>query len=98
MNLKYGLLLVFAVLVTACLEKNWGEAQKFMPWKLTQEGEIMLSKIESFSLGEPFQSESGYQGWFIPYELIVDGGETVKRNLALRNDNNAERYIIDGGL
>jgi len=83
---------------TACQEKNWDEVQKFIPWKVNQDIKTGLSGLESFSLGEPFQSESGYQGWFVPYELKGDGDETYKNNLALRNDNDAERYIIDGGL
>jgi hypothetical protein len=83
---------------TACKEEDWDEVQKFLPWKLNHEIKTGLSGLESFSLGEPFLSESEYRGWFVPYELKVDGGRVVKRNLALRNDNEAGRFIIDGGL
>ena len=48
-------------------------------------------------IGEPFRSGS-YPGWFVPYEIKLWTGETRKFNLAVRNDNPARRYIVDGGF
>jgi hypothetical protein len=48
-------------------------------------------------LGEPFQS-APYEGWFVPYEIQLSDGTTHKNNLALRNDNPAKRWVVDGGL
>ena len=49
--------------------------------------------IVGFSVGEPTQAEQpGY--WNVPVEI-----ENVrKHNLAIRNDNPAKRYVVDGGL
>ena len=58
-----------------------------------------LGGLEIISLGEPFQSE-GYcrLGWFVPYEIRFKSGQVKKMNLAIRKDNPAKRFVIDGGL
>ncbi|MDM7916598.1 MAG: hypothetical protein QUU85_15240, partial [Candidatus Eisenbacteria bacterium] len=55
--------------------------------------------FELIRIGEPFRTE-GYPGVYVPYEVRYDGasGTVVKRNLALRNDNEYGRWIYDGGL
>ncbi len=54
-----------------------------------------LAGLQLVSLGEPFQSGK-YGGWFVPYEYILNG-KTKKWNLAVRNDNPAHRWFVDGG-
>lgn len=83
---------------TACVEENWDEYLKFNNESRVSEGmKQYLGGIEIISLGEPFQSE-GYGGWFVPYEIKLKNGYVEKHNLALRNDNPAKRWIVDGGI
>ena len=56
-----------------------------------------LGGLTVVSLGEPFRSEF-YIGWFVPYEIRLGDGTVKSRNLALRNDNAAHRYVVDGGI
>lgn len=80
----------------ACEKKNWLEAGKFYQG-FTDRTKSYLGGLEIVQLGEPFQSE-GYPGWFVPYEIKLPRGSVKKHNLAVRNDNPANRYIVDGGL
>jgi outer membrane lipoprotein-sorting protein len=83
---------------TACAEENWDEYLKFNNESRVSEGmKQYLGGIEIISLGEPFQS-GGYGGWFVPYEIKLKNGSIKKHNLALRNDNPAKRWIVDGGI
>ncbi len=84
----------------ACAKENWDEVKKFWTIPLTEEMKKHLGGIEIVSLGEPFQSK-GYaagKGWFIPYEIKLKDGTIKKHNLAMRNDNKANRYEVDGGI
>jgi outer membrane lipoprotein-sorting protein len=49
------------------------------------------------SLGKPFQSGQ-FPGYFIPYEIRLKSGEVNKHNLAVRNDNPAKSWMVDGGF
>lgn len=49
------------------------------------------------TIGEPVKSGT-YAGVFIPCKLALPDGSTDKIMLALRNDNPAHSWIIDGGL
>ncbi len=53
--------------------------------------------LKLISLGEPFQSGL-YPGWFVPYEIQLKSGGVKKHNLALKNLNQAQRWVLDGGL
>jgi hypothetical protein len=48
------------------------------------------------SVGEPFQSGL-YAGYFVPYEIRLRDGTVKKYKLAVRNDNPAHRWVVDGG-
>ena len=52
--------------------------------------------LQVISLGEPFQSGL-YRGYFVPYEVRLRDGSTKSHKLAVRNDNPAHRWMIDGG-
>jgi hypothetical protein len=83
---------------TACAEENWDEFLKFSTDSRVSEGtKQYLGGIEIVSLGEPSKS-GGYGGWFVPYEIKLKDGSLKKHNLALRNDNPAKRWIVDGGI
>jgi hypothetical protein len=87
------------VIFRSCAEKNWEEFAKFLPASgIRQFTKDTLGGLEILSLGDPFQSDSEFPGWFVPYEIRLGDGRIKKWNLALRNDNDAERFIIDGGL
>jgi len=82
----------------ACAEENWEEVLKF--WgasRVDDRIKAYLGGIEIISLGEPFKS-GRYPGWFIPYEIKLKSGHIKKHNLAVRNDNRAKRYKVDGGI
>jgi hypothetical protein len=53
--------------------------------------------IQVISVGEAFRSGL-YPGWFVPYEIRMPGGRIKKHNLAVRNDNPQQRFILDGGF
>jgi len=82
----------------ACADENWDEFLKF--WSASavdQQIKDYLGGIEIISIGEPFKS-GRYAGWFVPYEIRFKNGHTKKMNLAVRNDNPANRYVVDGGI
>ena len=82
----------------ACAEENWDEFLKF--WTASavdQRIKDYLGGLEIISLGEPFKS-GRYPGWFVPYEIKLKSGGVKKHNLAVRNDNPAKRYVVDGGI
>ena len=53
--------------------------------------------LEVISIGEPFQSGL-YGGFFVPYEIRLPDGSMKKWKLAVRNDNPARRWVVDGGF
>ena len=82
----------------ACADENWDEFLNF--WSASavdQRIKDYLGGIEIISIGEPFKS-GRYAGWFVPYEIKFKSGGTKKMNLAVRNDNPAKRYVVDGGI
>ncbi len=81
----------------ACGKADWDEAEKFWPGKLNDRAREHLAGIKIVSLGQPFQA-SPYPGWFIPYEIQTNDGQNRKHNLAIRNDNPAKRWVVDGGI
>ncbi|UCC31321.1 MAG: zf-HC2 domain-containing protein [Phycisphaerales bacterium] len=82
----------------ACADMDWDEVLKFWARSEVHQGmKLYFGRLEIVSIGEPFQSGQ-YRGWFVPYEIKLWWGGTKKHNLALRNDNPAGRYIVDGGI
>lgn len=82
----------------ACADENWDEFLKF--WSASDVDEQIkeyLGGLEIISIGEPFKSGL-YPGWFVPYEIKLRNGRVKKMNLAVRNDNPAKRYVVDGGI
>lgn len=82
----------------ACADEDWDEALKFLAVSGADEhGKKHLGGLEIISIGEPFKSGQ-FPGWFVPYEVKYKSGRIQKHNLALRNDNEAGRYVVDGGI
>jgi outer membrane lipoprotein-sorting protein len=86
------------VFFQACADENWEEYLKFNAQShVPQRTKDHLGGLEIIIIGEPFQSK-GYGGWFVPYEIRLRSGHIKQHNLALRKDNPANRYQVDGGL
>ena len=86
------------VFFEACAKEDWNEFLKF--WSATAVDERLksyLGGLEIISIGEPFKS-GRYPGWFVPYEIKLKDGSIKKHNLAIRNDNPAKRWVVDGGI
>lgn len=85
----------------ACSKEDWDKFLKFSSETAVDERiKSYLGGLEIISIGEPFQSK-GYargKGWFVPYEIKFKSGYIKKFNLAIRNDNPAKRWIVDGGF
>ncbi|GAG09168.1 unnamed protein product [marine sediment metagenome] len=86
----------------ALADEDWDEALKFYPWSdFTQDARDTYGGLKIIEIGEPFQS-GDYSGWFVPYKIKLESGflwfGVKKHNLALRNDNQAGRYVVDGGF
>ncbi len=82
----------------ACADENWDEFLKF--WSASAVDQRIkghLGGLEIISIGDPFKS-GRYPGWFIPYEIKLRSGYIKKHNLAIRDDNPAQRYVVDGGI
>ncbi|MCJ7730364.1 MAG: hypothetical protein MUO27_10880 [Sedimentisphaerales bacterium] len=82
----------------ACSQEDWNEVMKF--WTVSAVSEDIkqyYGRLQIISIGEPFKSGK-YPGWFVPYEIKLKSGRIKKWNLAVRNDNPAKRYIVDGGF
>ncbi|MFA5864584.1 MAG: hypothetical protein WC975_07830 [Phycisphaerae bacterium] len=85
----------------ACADENWDEVLKFWPMSaVDQRIKDYLGGLQIISIGKAFKSGlyAGGRGWFVPYEIKFKNGETKKMNLAVRNDNSAGRYVVDGGF
>jgi outer membrane lipoprotein-sorting protein len=82
----------------ACADEDWDEFLKFWSTSAVAQGiKDYLGGLEIVSIGEPFKS-GRYAGWFVPYEIKLRSGRIKKFNLAVRNDNPAKRYVVDGGI
>jgi outer membrane lipoprotein-sorting protein len=81
----------------ACSDKNWDEATKFWDAIADETVRQWLGGLEIIEIGEPFKSGL-YPGWFVPYQVKFKSGHIKKFNLAIRNDNQAHRYVVDGGI
>jgi outer membrane lipoprotein-sorting protein len=82
----------------ACAKEDWNELLKYLGrTAVPQRMKDYLGGLEVLELGEPFQS-GGYAGWFVPYKIKLKSGGIKQHNLAVRNDNPAHRFELDGGI
>jgi hypothetical protein len=80
----------------ACSREDWNEAGKFMS-PINKQLKEYLGGLEIVSIGESFTSKA-YGGRFVPYEIKLRSSQTKKWNLAVRKDNPAHRWVVDGGI
>lgn len=79
----------------ACAERNWDEAEKFYSSALlTDEARSELGGLTVLKLGEPFK-RGDYPGCFVPFEIRFASGKTQSSNLSIRNDNPANRWMVE---
>ena len=86
---------IVGAMLAAYVKKDADEAQKFLDGvQLIEQTkkEIEVMPITDFHIGEPAAKEPGC--WEVPVEMNV----IKKFNLALRSDNPAKRYVVDGGI
>ncbi|MFC1568714.1 anti-sigma factor family protein [bacterium] len=57
-----------------------------------------LKNLKILHIGKPFQSKTNLSMWFIPYKVKFQDGSFKENNLAIRNDNNAQQWCVDGGF
>ncbi len=80
----------------ACAKGDWAEAGKFMS-PVDQRFKDYLGGLQIVSLGQAFSAQN-YPGRFVPYEIKLKDGTVKKHNLAVRKDNPAGRWQVDGGI
>lgn len=82
----------------ACSVSDWDEVGMYLSQSgVSDKIKDYVGGLEVISVGDPFKSGL-YPGWFVPYEIKMRWGGVKKFNLAVRNDNKAKRYIVDGGF
>ena len=80
----------------ACAKKDWTEAQKFLADSTTgQNLEKEMGELATMDVhvGEPTAAKDA-GCWETPVEISF----VHKHNLALRSDNAAKRFVVDGGI
>jgi len=80
----------------ACAKQDWTEAAKFVS-PVSDGLKQYLGGLELVNLGKAFTSQS-YPGRYVPYEIKLKSGGVKKLNLAVRKDNPAGRWQVDGGI
>ena len=81
----------------ACSREDWNEAGKFMS-PINKQLKEYLGGLEIVRIGESFTSKA-YGGRFVPYEIkLRSSSQTKKWNMAVRKDNPAHRWQVDGGI
>ena len=89
---------VVRAFLQACADEDWNEAAKFWPASvLSQWPKEKLAGLEIISIGDPFKS-GAYPGWFVPYRIKLKSGRIQEWDIAVRNDNPAQRYVVDDGM
>lgn len=80
-----------------CANQDWNKVLLY--WELSSvdaDTKEECGGLQIISVGEQFKSGL-YGGWFVPYEVKLKSGRIKKLNLAVRNDNPAKRWLVDGG-
>jgi hypothetical protein len=79
-------------------QRDWDRVLSVYPATAIPEGIRRKGEgLQVLSIGEPFRSGL-YAGWYVPYEIQLADGTRRIWNLAVRNDNPAQRWVWDGGF
>lgn len=82
----------------ALSKQEANEAVKYGP-RVDPKTMALYAGMKVISVGPFVQPEKPikYGGVYVPYEIVLKSGETKRAKLALRNDNPAKCYFVDGG-
>jgi len=87
------------VFLTAWANEDWDEVLKFETQTgVPQAMKDYYSGLTVIEIGEPFQSASSNERWYVPFKIKLKSGEVGEHNLALVRDEHAKRFRYDGGL
>jgi hypothetical protein len=82
----------------ALAREDWDAVLQVYPFsRVSDEVKHTYGGLEVVSIGEPSQSGL-YRGFFVPYEVRLPDGSIKKWKLAVRNDNPARHWTVDGGF
>jgi hypothetical protein len=82
----------------ALAREDWDAVLQVYPLnRVDDEVKQTYGGVEVVSIGEPFRSGL-YRGFFVPYEVRLPDGSIKRWKLAVRNDNPAARWLVDGGF
>jgi len=89
------------VFFNACSRQDWAAVFQLDP-TLQQSAKLadfkaLMGGLQVISIGKPFKSGL-YPGRFVPYTVKYKSGEVHSENLAVRNDNKARVWTLDGGF
>jgi hypothetical protein len=65
--------------------------------EIPEEVKPCFGGLEIIRPGDPFQSGQ-CPGWSVPYEIRLTLGQVIKHDLAIRNDNPVQRWLVGGGI
>ena len=85
----------------ACSTKDWAALEKVtITYSATSRDVVKndCAGLSVVSVGEPFQKQGKYVGWYVPYKVKLATGKDKEQNLALRNDSLTKNlWSVDGG-
>ena len=82
----------------ALAHEDWDAVLEVWPVSRVDDGvKQTYGGLQVVSIGKPFKSGL-YPGYFVPYEIRLRDGSNKKWKLAVRNDNPAGRWLVDGGF
>jgi len=81
----------------ALSEDDYKKVGNLSPYPLSEKNHC-YSGLAIVKIGEPYKSFNGYAGFYVPYEIRLKDGYIKKWQLAIRNDNPAKSYRVDGGF
>jgi hypothetical protein len=81
----------------ALAKEDWDAAVQVMQSSSVHPGvRSTYGGLQVISIGEAFQSGL-YAGYFVPYQVRLRDGTVKSHKIAIRNDNPAHRWVVDGG-
>ncbi len=82
----------------ALAREDWKAVMEVFPVSRVDDGiKQFYGGLQVISIDNPYKSGL-YPGYFVPYEIRLRDGSTKKWKLAVRNDNPAGRWTVDGGF
>uniref|UniRef100_Q01V64 Uncharacterized protein n=1 Tax=Solibacter usitatus (strain Ellin6076) TaxID=234267 RepID=Q01V64_SOLUE len=81
----------------ALAKEDWDAVLQVMQRSTVHPGvKSTYGGLQVISIGEAFQSGL-YAGYFVPYQVRLRDGTVKSHKIAIRNDNPAHQWVVDGG-